>query len=227
MAEIPGKAESQREFTTLSSPDRRLIIRAVNKGQPVDNRRHAHMAVWIARRQVRFWRYAWFIGPMIGVAQLFTGLTPEQVLVNAGGATAFLLLLSAFWTRRARRAEVLNLELAQKGRRRAKKRTPPAEPTERRDPFARFRRSKDGGADDGASTGKGKGKGKEAVSGSSGSRPRGHLPGEVPGRPRPAGGDASGTSTGTSSERTTGRAQDTPAPPPGQRPYKPRGRKRR
>lgn len=221
MASIPGKVESQRQFTQLPAAERRLILKAVNRGQEVPNRKHAHIGVWIARRQVRFWMYAWIIGPLIGIVQFALGQTPEQVLLNAGGATAFLLLLSTFWMRRARRAEARNLALATSrgGGRRAK---PAPEPAPRSGGLlGRFRRRR-GGEPAGPSG---------STTRRSGSSSRAHLPGERPGqpRPKPAAGGA-GTSRGSADSDAGGsssRNQSSPPPPPGQRPYRPRGRKRR
>ncbi len=215
MASIPGKIESQRRFTQLPVAERRAILKSVNRGQQVGDRKHAAIAVWIARRQARFWKFAWLIGPVIGVVQFALGSTPDQVLINAGAATAFLLLMSAFWLRRARRAETLNLAVAEGQKQR--RRPPATAATDTSGPGLldglKRRFSRRGGTSDAGS-------GSTTSTGSSprtgGSNRGGHLPGERPGdtpratRPDP-GPDAAANHT----------------PPPGQRPYKPRGRKRR
>jgi hypothetical protein len=210
LASIPGKIESQRRFTQLPVSERRAILKAVNRGQQVGDRKHAAMAVWIARRQARFWKFAWLIGPVIAVVQFLLGSTPEQVLVNAGAATAFLLLLSAFWLRRARRAEMLNLAIAEGQKQRRRQPATPA--AEESGPGMldglKSRFSRRGSTSGSSSTTSNRSAGT--------SRSGGHLPGESPGTtPRT-------TRPDTGSGRGAGQA-----PPPGQRPYKPRGRKRR
>lgn len=210
MTTIPGKVESQRQFTALPAAERRLILKAVNRGQEVPNRKHAHIGVWIARRQIRFWMYAWIIGPLIGVVQFAIGQAPEQVLINAGGATVFLLLLSTFWLRRARRAEARNLELvATRGGRRPKASAPSPPAPAARGLLSRFRRDRSAPSTT-SSTSRGT------------STSRAHLPGERPGGARTKPSDA-----GSPRSSGTARQRDASAPPPGQRPYRPRGRKRR
>jgi hypothetical protein len=207
LATIPGKVESQRRFTQLPAGERRAILKSVNRGQEVGDRKHAAIAVWIARRQARFWKFAWLIGPAIGVVQFLLGSTPEQVLINAGASTAFLLLLAAFWLRRARRAEALNLAIAEGQKQRRRKPEPVPADDDRPSPLAglkdRFtRRGSSAPADASPSQARSSG--------------RGHLPGEQPGRaPR-----ATGSPAGAGHDAGQ-------APPPGQRPYRPRGRKRR
>jgi hypothetical protein len=86
-------------------------MRAVNRGQAVEVRKHAPLAVMVARRQQRFWKWSWLLGPLLGAVQLL--LVPVEVAVfNAGLATLGLAAFSVFWYRRAARAERLNLELA-------------------------------------------------------------------------------------------------------------------
>jgi hypothetical protein len=188
VAKIPDKAEHQRQFAGLEVGDRRAIIRSVNRGRAVDQRKLAPLAVGVARRQQRFWRVAWILGPLVGLTSLFGNSELTVVLLNAGVATLALGLMSWFWYSRARRAEVANLELAQN----------------RRD-----RERAHGAADDAPS---------------SGQRFRSHLPGG-----RGNGGTKGQPSTGTagSSARTPRGPSSATTPPPGTRPYKPRGRKRR
>ena len=110
MAKIPDKAEHRRRFAALSFPDRRVIVRAVNRGQAVDKRKHAPLAVVIARRQKRLWRWGWLAGPLIGLAQLGAGW--EAAVTNGLLGTAALGLIARFWYLRADRAEAANLALA-------------------------------------------------------------------------------------------------------------------
>lgn len=170
MADVPDRAEHQRRFTALDAKERRAIIRAVNRGRAVEVRTHAPLAVGVARRQQRFWRWAWVLGPAIMAVQL--ALVPAEIaLVNGGLATLALLIVSWIWYRRAARAEQRNLEIVE-GRR---------------------------------------------APGRGGARPDGsHLPGESRPRRRPPD-PTEGASAGDGGGPT----------PPGVRPYRPRGQKRR
>lgn len=176
MAKTPDRAEQQRRFMALDQADRRAVMRAVNRGKAVENRKHASLAVMVARRQQRFWKWSWLLGPVLGAVQLL--LVPVEVAVfNAGLATFGLAAFSVFWYRRAARAEHLNLDLAE------------------------GRRSTGGGA-----------------AGSS----RGHLPGQERRRTRrPPAAETPG------SDDAAEAVAHTDQPLPGQRPYRPRGQKRR
>ncbi len=110
MAGVPDKAEQQRRFVALEFTDRRAIIKAVNRGVAVEKRAHAGLAVNVARRQQRFWKVAWLLGPLVGVLQL-TFAAPAAALANGIIGTAMLAALALFWHRRARRSEALNLAL--------------------------------------------------------------------------------------------------------------------
>jgi hypothetical protein len=171
VAKTPDRAEQQRRFMALDQSERRSVMRAVNRGQAVEIRKHAPLAVMVARRQQRFWKWSWLLGPVLGAVQLL--VVPVEVAVfNAGLATLGLGIFSVFWYRRAARAERLNLEL-----------TAP-------------RRS--GGPSAG-----------------------GHLPGER----RRAARRAAAASTDAVAEGPAPADPDQPLP--GQRPYRPRGQKRR
>jgi Flp pilus assembly protein TadB len=116
MARIPDKHEHRRRFAALETSERRSIIRAVNKGRAVEKRKHAPLAVGVARQQQRFWRLAWVVGPVIGLVQLRGGW--QVALVNGVLGTAFLGMICWFWYVRASRAEAANLDrLGSKGRR--------------------------------------------------------------------------------------------------------------
>ncbi|MFP4312569.1 MAG: hypothetical protein ACLFS9_11400, partial [Nitriliruptoraceae bacterium] len=110
MATKDERRERQRRFAMLSAQDRRAIVRSVNRGQPVEQRKHAEHAVHIARRQMRFWRWSWLIGPAVGLVQI--GQLGWQVaLLNAVVAALALGAMSAFFFLRARRALHANLAL--------------------------------------------------------------------------------------------------------------------
>lgn len=113
MADIPSRDEHRRRFAALDTSQRRAIIKAVNKGRAVEQRKHAPLAVGVARQQQRFWRWAWVVGPVIGLVQLRAGW--QVALVNGLLGTLFLAGMSWFWVNRARRAEEANLQRAGKG----------------------------------------------------------------------------------------------------------------
>ncbi len=106
--------ELQQQFADVTTDQRRAIVRAVNRGQPVENRRHAPLAVMIAQRQIRFWRWAWLIAPALGIGQLFVA-EPQVALMNGLFGTMVLGTLAWFWMRRARQSMDANAAL-QKGR---------------------------------------------------------------------------------------------------------------
>jgi hypothetical protein len=108
VARVPDRDEHRRRFAALDTPDRRSIIRAVNKGQAVEKRKHAPLAVGVARQQQRFWKWAWVVGPVIGLVQLRAGW--QAAVVNGVLGTLFLAGICWFWIRRAQQAEALNLE---------------------------------------------------------------------------------------------------------------------
>lgn len=188
MARIPDKQVHQAKMMQLDLKDRRAIVRAVNRGLAVEKKAHAPLAVGVARRQQRFWKYAWLLGPFIGVIQLLIS-TVQAAVANTIISTVALGMMSGFWLWRAKRSEERNLALME-GRRPDRDRRPPPnaddKPTRWTD---RFRRSASPAPADEASRP---------------ARPRGHLPGE---RSRP--GSAAGGGTGT----VTG-PQGTPPKPP-------------
>jgi hypothetical protein len=111
VATIPDRDEHRRRFMALPFAERRAIVRAVNRGELVEKRKHAPLAVVVARRQQRIWRWGWLAGPLIGLTQL--GIGWEAALVNAVIGTLLLGGLARFWYLRASRAEAANLALAE------------------------------------------------------------------------------------------------------------------
>lgn len=106
---IPDDEMFQRRWRALEHADRRRIIRAVNRGRQLDDRSDAALAVVMARRQQRFWRYAWLIGPAIVLGtSAFSETTVESLLLNLVLSIAILGAMAVFWRRRAARAEELN-----------------------------------------------------------------------------------------------------------------------
>ena len=189
MAKIPDKDEHTRQFAKLDTGARRDILKAVNRGRAVEDRRLAHLVVGVARRQQKFWKRAWIVGPIVGASSFIGATSVTAAAINAAIATLGLGLMSWLWYSRATRAEEINLQLAL-GPKRAD-------------------RERAGQAGDDLSAGQ---------------RFRSHLPGRPSsggGAPRPAG--SAGPTTNGSSLPAGGTAPT----PPGQRPYRPRGRKRR
>lgn len=256
MTGTPDKREHQRRFAELPNDQRRSLIKAVNRGQAVEARKHAPLAVGLAQRQQRFWKLSWLMGPVVGGFQaIFVGL--EVGLINGGIATLGLAGLSYWFWSRARRAEVLNHEIAEgrkapnrpatsgsAGRSAAGKDRSSASERQatsgegRTSGTSRWRfwdRSK-GGAGRG-STGEPKGADGGSVRGG------GHLPGATGRLREPPGGRSGGPSKGSgaagagagddAASGSSGGAKASTPPvdpariPPGQRPYQPRGKKRR
>lgn len=110
MATKDERKERQQRFSTLTTQERRAVVRSVNRGRPVEQRKHAEHAVHIARRQMRFWSWSWLIGPAVGIAQI--GQLGWQVaLLNAGVASLALGAMSAFFYLRAKRALEANVAM--------------------------------------------------------------------------------------------------------------------
>ncbi len=204
MASKDDRRAVQQRFATLDSSDRRAIVKAVNRGRPVDKRKHAPFAVHIAERQMRFWRWSWLIGPVVGLLQI-AQMGLAEALVSALVASAFLGSMSAFFWIRARRSLEANQALSD-GKRAASAR--PAEPERRKEDEGPRPRRRWWGAKDTRP---------EATGRTAGG---GHLPGE---RPAPSSdGDRGVADGGQGSGPGSG-----PNLPPDRRPYQPRGKKRR
>jgi len=120
---IPDAKEFTRQWSGVLARDRRRIVRAVNRGEQLDSRREAALAVVLARRQQRFWRVAWMLGPVISLLVswvLGLGGGTVQFLANALLGAAVLMGMSVWFSRRAKRAEEINTEHAVHGIKRAK-----------------------------------------------------------------------------------------------------------
>lgn len=118
MVKIPEGSEYRQQWGRLDSTTRRRIVRAVNKGEVLTSRREAALAVATARRQQRFWKKSWMLGPL--AALLTVGQGFMVYAANALLSTAIIGLMAYFWSRRAGRAAAANLEVAEgrKGRKR-------------------------------------------------------------------------------------------------------------
>lgn len=115
MARESGGRRGARTWQDLPMRDRRRIMRAVNRGQALDDRAEATMAVQVARRQQSFWRWAWVIGPLTGLIFLPQGVA--SVLAYALVSTLGIAALAWWRYTRAQRAETRNLEVATGARR--------------------------------------------------------------------------------------------------------------
>lgn len=205
MTRIPDKQEHQSKLMKLDLKERRAIVRAVNRGRAVDNKAHAGLAVGVARRQQRFWKVAWLLGPIIAAVQLIFS-DVETAVTNGIIGTVALGMMSAYWLWRAKRSEELNLALLE-GRRSVASRRPPPDADDRPTSWTdRFRRSK-------ATTAPANAAARPA-------KPRGHLPGET--APRPSASRARGAD---GDERGADGAG--PSGPKAPKPPQPRGKKRR
>ncbi len=131
MVRVPRRSSDASDHRTawaaLDFRDRRRILKAVNRGQAVEDRREARLAVGAARHQKRFWKKAWLLGPVLSLFALTSGAAAYAV--NAVFATSVLGLMALFWYRRADRAEHANEELAQGPKRAPRQRSTPATTT--------------------------------------------------------------------------------------------------
>ena len=131
------KQDAQRlneRFALLDRSERRTIVRAVNRGIPMERRRDAELAVGVARRQQRFWSRAWLLGPIIAFVQvLVTPIGWVEGLLLAGWGTLLLGMMAAWWWTRARRAELENLRVVgnRLGRGQGERRTDDGAPVRR------------------------------------------------------------------------------------------------
>jgi len=233
VASNDDRQELQRRFSGLTSQQRRAVVKAVNRGRAVETRKHAPLAVHIAYRQMRFWKWSWLIGPAVGLLQIGQ-LGPAAAVVNALLATALLGSMSAFFYLRAQRSARANLELMG-GKRpgpgfdrppprrfggRGRRGEAESKGGARRDDTAPARaegtkRRWWGGRDTRPTTSSSPSSASSAAKGS------GHLPGR-PGGPRGTTEQGDADTPGTTPPQ---RSQ--PDLPPDRRPYQPRGKKRR
>ncbi len=203
------RRQRQQRFAQLDAVERRAIVKAVNRGNPVETRKHAPHAVHMAQRQMRFWRWSWLIGPAVGLIQIGQ-LGLLAAVINALLASAFLGAMSAFFYLRARRAEEANLALVDRRRSRQQRDRADDGTTSARDAgpsTARTPRRWWGGRD-------------RRPQPSTSDQPTGHLPGEAP--------RAAPTEEPDDEPDHGAQRSDEAAPGSGaRRPYQPRGKKRR
>lgn len=230
MASNDDRQELQRRFSGLTSQQRRAVVKAVNRGRAVETRKHAPLAVHIAHRQMRFWKWSWVIGPAVGLLQIGQ-LGPAAAVLNALLATALLGSMSAFFYLRAQRSAEANLALMG-----GKRPGPDFDRPAPRRSWGRGRRGEaegkggarhaDAAADRAGGTKRRWWGGRDtrpttSSSPSSPSQGAGHLPSR-PGGPRNTTEQGDADPPGTTPPQ---RSQ--PDLPPDRRPYQPRGKKRR
>ncbi|MFO7776893.1 MAG: hypothetical protein R6V28_00915 [Nitriliruptoraceae bacterium] len=236
MASKDDRQALQRRFGALDAADRRSILKAVNRGRAVEVRKHAPLAVHIAHRQMRFWKWSWVIGPAVGLLQIGQ-LGLAAAVLNALLATALLGSMSAFFYLRAQRSAQANLALMG-GKR-------PRPGFDAPEPGRRWWQRRGAGADQAAATDRARtsdpdrsetgarggrtprrwwgGRDTRPATTAGSSSGQGHLPG----RPRAAGGTTSGTGDGEAGPSAAEQRRPEPQLPPERRPYQPRGKKRR
>ena len=120
---IPEGQAYRDAWAALDRDARRRVRRAVNRGQALDNRAEARVAVALARSQRSFWRWGWIVGPGIVLAFTIREEWPV-VLANVGMVAVVVGAMSLYFNRRARRAEAANLAIVD--RRKASKKQPRA-----------------------------------------------------------------------------------------------------
>lgn len=120
MAQIPSDERYQEAWGALSFSDRRRIMRAVNRGDALEDPGEAALAVVTADRQERFWSWIWLLGPLGALLFLLDDLL--AFLVNAVLLTVVLGGLSWWRLRRVRRARARNRAVATGARRRSGRR---------------------------------------------------------------------------------------------------------
>lgn len=96
-----------RAWERYDKADRRRILRAVNRAQPLDDPAEAALAVVFAQRQRRLWRRWWFVIPTVGALFAFP-LGLEAVVGNLVAGLALVGLLAVFFIWRANRALAAN-----------------------------------------------------------------------------------------------------------------------
>ncbi len=106
-SKVPSPEEHTRLWAKLPFADRRRILRSVNRGEGLENRKEARIGVGVARQQLRYWRWAWLFGPAMGLIRI-----PDWIAVAITALLGGLLMgaLSLWRIRRAQRAEQANLE---------------------------------------------------------------------------------------------------------------------
>ena len=108
--EIPTRDEHRAAWASLTMADRRRVMRAVTRGVAVEDRKDAKLALGAAEQQKGFWKWAWGLGPMLGLVVAFSDEWIVAV-VNGFVSTLLIIALSRWRWLRADRAQQANLAL--------------------------------------------------------------------------------------------------------------------
>lgn len=119
--EIPDKNDHRAAWAALTMADRRRVMRAVTRGVAVEDRKDALLAIGAAQQQKFFWKWAWGLGPLLGVVLLDQGW--QVVVLNIVLSTGLIVGLSRWRWLRADRCQKANIEVLE-GPRRKKPKTP-------------------------------------------------------------------------------------------------------
>lgn len=108
MASIPDKETFQHAWDELDFGDRRIVMRAVSRGEPLRKRTFARMAVVRARQQQTYWRWAWLLAPAVALFSIGQGWV--VVVVQALLLTLAMGGFARWRFTRAARAEQANID---------------------------------------------------------------------------------------------------------------------
>lgn len=106
---LPDKDEHRRAWAAVEMDVRRKVMKSVNRGQALDSKPLARLAVGVARQQQKFWSRVWVIAPLFSLFFYREGWA--AVAANAAVAIVFMGLMSTYWFLRARSSERANLEM--------------------------------------------------------------------------------------------------------------------
>ncbi|MDX1511189.1 MAG: hypothetical protein R3249_07570 [Nitriliruptorales bacterium] len=111
--EIPTRDEHRAAWASLTMADRRRVMRAVTRGVAVEDRKDAKLALGAAEQQKGFWKWAWGLGPMLGLVVAFSD---EWIVAVVNGLVSTLLIvaLSRWRWLRADRSQRANLALLER-----------------------------------------------------------------------------------------------------------------
>lgn len=113
----------RKAWVRFDRDDRRRVMRAVNRLEPLDNPAEAALAVVFARRQRRMWTRWWWIYPLIPAAiALPNGWW--AVGANFIVGSVFVGVFAAVFGWRAKRAERMHMEVLETAQRRRRSGSP-------------------------------------------------------------------------------------------------------
>jgi hypothetical protein len=116
-------ARHRKAWSRYSRADRRRIMRAVNRLEPLADPAEAALAVFFARRQRRMWtRFGWVYPLIPALVALPRGW--QAVAVNAAVGAVLVVAIGAAFVWRARRSEQIQLEVVHAAQRRKRSGSP-------------------------------------------------------------------------------------------------------